>query len=200
MRDLAAHPDRCATTSCQEYLKYSAVQDEVCHGIRGLRVVTKRALRAPNVHTALAFTAKRRRRQPECCRTPENFLINGYLRSRNWDTGIYQREILFLPTCRFLIHANINTRLFAPQWEGRRVREREIAVEEKEEEEEEKEKEEEEEEKDKEKFCSLVCYYIRVKIYRCNWCSFEKEKYTFDILISIRRLNKISLKSSAIYI
>ena len=94
----------------------------------------------------------------------------------------------------------LNTRLFAPQWEGRRVREREIAVEEKEEEEEEKEKEEEEEEKDKEKFCSLVCYYIRVKIYRCNWCSFEKEKYTFDILISIRRLNKISVKSSAIYI
>lgn len=42
-------------------------------------------------------------------------------------------------------------------------------MEEKEEEEEEKEKEEEEEEKDKEKFCSLVCYYIRVKIYRCNW-------------------------------
>lgn len=63
----------------------------------------------------------------------------------------------------------LNTRLFAPQWEGRRVREREIVVEEKEEEEEEKEKEEEEEEKDKEKFCSLVYYYIRVKIYRCNW-------------------------------
>ncbi|KOX70247.1 Luciferin 4-monooxygenase, partial [Melipona quadrifasciata] len=66
----------CATTSCQEYLKYSAVQDEVCHGIRGLWAVTKQALRAPNVHTALAFTAKRRR-QLECCRTPENFLIRG---------------------------------------------------------------------------------------------------------------------------